>query len=259
MSNATASYQQGIVRFYGSKRPPAPWVRLWASTDAEAAYNVLTASPKTILEDPLHRIQPWGLPHPGAMISITGAADDTIGQLSKAEQDRFCHGLREAARVTKGWIVTGGTESGVMKLVGHMVRQDEEDGTKTVCLGIAPWKPVRLHNQMETTPLLSYDATAYIHTYIHTYIHACMQVRLHKQMEKTPLLSYEVTAEKRRADQADLDPNHSHFVLIEDDSAGGGGFGSEIGFRTRLEDHISGSVPSVLVVMGGGEGVGSRE
>ena len=96
------------------------------------------------------RFQPWALPPPGAVISVTGAADDTESQLSSAERETFFHGLREASRITQAWIVTGGTESGVMKLVGQMVREDEDRGAKTVCLGVAPWRPVRLRKPQYT-------------------------------------------------------------------------------------------------------------
>ena len=47
----------------------------------------------------------------------------------------FRRGLRKAALTTKAWIVTGGTKSGVMELVGKTVREAD---TQVTCIGIAP-------------------------------------------------------------------------------------------------------------------------
>ena len=39
----------------------------------------------------------------------------------------FKRRLREVSLRTKAWIITGGTKAGVMKMVGDMVRETEDD------------------------------------------------------------------------------------------------------------------------------------
>ena len=51
-----------------------------------------------------------------------------------------------------------------------------------------------------------------------------------------------------------MNPNHTHFILVDDDSEGK--FGVEIDFRTSLESEIRTreNVPMVLIVVNGGIG-----
>lgn len=48
-----------------------------------------------------------------------------------------------------------------------------------------------------------------------------------------------------------LDPNHTHFLLVDDST---NKFGGEVGFRTQLESKISKheEIPIVVLVVGGG-------
>ncbi len=43
-----------------------------------------------------------------------------------------------------------------------------------------------------------------------------------------------------------LDPNHSHFILVDNSQLNT--FGGEIEFRARLESHIQKKIPVVMVV-----------
>ena len=207
---------QGCVSFPGSKRPPALWIRLPADCSAPLACQVLTASRTKVLRK--LGVQPWGLPPPSVLISVTGAADATIGQLAPQARELFVHGLREVTRNTGAWLTSGGTESGVMKLVGQIVREQEDAGARTVCLGVAPWGAIRGREAMSRDPVTLYEKAAYTQS----------------------------------GETADLDQNHSHFLLADDGDAAG--FGSEIALRTRLEEHLCQTVPNVLVVVGGGKG-----
>ena len=47
-----------------------------------------------------------------------------------------------------------------------------------------------------------------------------------------------------------LDPNHSHFILVDNSQLNT--FGGEIEFRARLESHIQKKIPVVMVVVEGG-------
>eukprot|EP00966_Prymnesium_polylepis_P118935 2748998-Prymnesium_polylepis.1 len=59
----------------------------------------------------------WGLGKASVIMSITGGAQDFAlpPRLHKA----FAHGLAKAAQATSAWVFTGGTDSGVMQLVGR--------------------------------------------------------------------------------------------------------------------------------------------
>merc|ERR1740138_1564880 len=64
--------------------------------------------------------------------------------------------------------------------------------------------------------------------------------------------------------RAALDPNHSHFVLVDDGTTGATAFGAERGLRNEIEDAICEAVdpddddalqtPMVLLVVSGGLG-----
>jgi transient receptor potential cation channel subfamily M protein 2 len=58
----------------------------------------------------------WELPRPKLLISVTGGAQDFA--LSRAKEN-VLYKLMEAARQTDAWIVTGGTDAGIMKYVGE--------------------------------------------------------------------------------------------------------------------------------------------
>jgi hypothetical protein len=51
-------------------------------------------------------------------------------------------------RTTNAWVVTGGTDGGVMELVGDaMAKQPAEE--RSVCLGICSWGIVQHHERLE--------------------------------------------------------------------------------------------------------------
>ena len=58
----------------------------------------------------------WELPRPKLLISVTGGAQDFA--MNRAKENVF-YKLMEAARQTDAWIVTGGTDAGIMKHVGE--------------------------------------------------------------------------------------------------------------------------------------------
>lgn len=76
----------------------------------------------------------WRIPMPNVIFSVTGGA--TEFKLQPKIARTFEQTLLNATRSTKGWIVTGGSNSGVMKLVGDSIAQS---GRMETCLGIIPW------------------------------------------------------------------------------------------------------------------------
>ena len=59
----------------------------------------------------------WRLPRPEVLISITGGAQDF--HLSSVQRAALWSGLRSAAQSANAWLFTGGTNCGIMKLVGQ--------------------------------------------------------------------------------------------------------------------------------------------
>lgn len=156
-----------------------------------------------------------GLQKPQVLLSVTGGAQDFKMLSSKLEQI-FTRGLMLAAQNSNAWIVTGGLDAGVMKFVGDSAR--EQDNPVPI-IGIATFSKVS-HND--------------------------------KLLAGNPTVEY--SPEKPNDDAgAALNPDHSHFVLIQSKE---NKWGQEIKFRTELEDFFSREwhVPLVLVAINGGPG-----
>ncbi len=62
----------------------------------------------------------WELPRPKLLISVTGGAQDF--NMNRSKED-VLYKLMEAARKTNAWIITGGTDAGIMKYVGMCLVQ----------------------------------------------------------------------------------------------------------------------------------------
>ncbi|XP_048236497.1 transient receptor potential cation channel subfamily M member-like 2 isoform X3 [Haliotis rufescens] len=170
----------------------------------------------------------WGLEMPNLLISVTGGAKNF--HMKTRLKEVFRRGLMKAALSTDAWIVTGGTNAGVMKHVGEAVRDfglTTEAHKKVICIGVAPW--------------------------------GCVQEKelLIDDMGKWPALHRIVNDPKPK--QSCLDPNHTHFILVDNGTQQQ--FAVEIPFRGKLENEIAkqktatgSGVPVVLLVLEGGPG-----
>lgn len=89
----------------------------------------------------------WNLHPPKLIISITGGAQTF--KFPEFTRKAFKRGLLKAAVSTGAWIITGGTEHGVMRLVGEAVSEDPSKYvTDLVVLGIATWGKVARRDQL---------------------------------------------------------------------------------------------------------------
>ncbi len=79
---------------------------------------------------------------PQLIFSVTGGAQQFT--INEDVKNAFKHGLMKAAKATNAWIITGGTDCGVMKLVGDAVEKDL-GASKLTVLGIASWGNVELY------------------------------------------------------------------------------------------------------------------
>lgn len=172
---------------------------------------------------------------PNLLISVTGGAETF--HLKRKLTEAFQKGLIEAAKLTKAWIITGGTNTGVMKLVGEAVRDHllgHDQKVNVTIIGIVPWGCISGKNALVNKENSDRGLwPAYI---------------------KEPF--------KRERNEATLEPNHSHFLLVDNGTQHN--FGTEISLRASIEkaisetktgrDKDSATIPAVCIVLEGGPG-----
>uniref|UniRef100_H3B0C1 Transient receptor potential cation channel subfamily M member 2 n=1 Tax=Latimeria chalumnae TaxID=7897 RepID=H3B0C1_LATCH len=208
----------GDITFIGLGQKVGKYVRVSTETHPHILYELMTKH--------------WGLNIPNLLISVTGGAKNF--SMKPRLKDIFRRGLIKAAQSTGAWIITGGSNAGVMKHVGKAIRDYtmgscSKDG-KIVAIGIATWGTV--YNRES---LLSKE-------------------------EKFP--AEYVLDDENQGRLSCLDNNHSHFILVDDGTHGN--YGVEIPLRTKLEEFISNQtlkkkgvgikIPVVCVVLEGGPG-----
>uniref|UniRef100_A0A8C6UJC9 Transient receptor potential cation channel, subfamily M, member 2 n=1 Tax=Neogobius melanostomus TaxID=47308 RepID=A0A8C6UJC9_9GOBI len=187
------------------------YVRVSSDTRPEVLYELLT--------------EQWKLTPPNLLISVTGGAKNFY--LKARLKNMFHRGLIKVAQTTGAWILTGGTNTGVMKHVGQAVRSYALSSSLNghiVAIGVATWGII--HNR-------------------HTLVNPEGSFPAH----------YDADA-KGQGHLSCLDHNHTHFLLV--DNGTHGQYGVEIELRALLEKCISGkngvTIPVVCVVLDGGPG-----
>lgn len=123
----------GELEFQGAGQVSrAKYIRVSQDTDPEMALRLLCKE--------------WKLELPKLLISVTGGAKNFV--LHPRLKQVLRQGLLKAAQTTGAWIMTGGTNTGVMRHVGEAVRGHTvmsrgaqlKDNTQQVHLiGIATW------------------------------------------------------------------------------------------------------------------------
>ena len=136
-----------------------------------------------------------GIGQPQALLLIIGGADNLDQTVSSRLTQLFGRGVARAALEMKALIIDGGTESGVMKMMGQGVA---DRGFKSTLLGVAP------------LGLIKYPGS-------------------------------------EGGGETSLDPNHSHFVLVE-----GTNWGDETAMIFKLVGLFKSEAPVVVVLAGGG-------
>ncbi|CAF1384238.1 unnamed protein product [Rotaria sp. Silwood1] len=132
--------------------------------------------------------QGWCLPTPDLIISVTGGAKHF--DMSPRLRNIFQMGLVDAAATTNAWIITTGTNAGVVQEVGEALNNYRyicnKQGLDIPCIGIGSWNYTADNKQLEiTNPANS--------TRIQSYI-----------VRKSP------------KGKCHLEPNHTHFLLFDD-------------------------------------------
>ena len=72
----------------------------------------------------------WQLSKPSLIISVTGGAVDFA--MNKKDHDKLRQSLQRVAATKGAWIITGGTNAGVMKVCGEAVRDQVFSNSKLV-------------------------------------------------------------------------------------------------------------------------------
>ncbi|KAJ7392349.1 hypothetical protein OS493_012008 [Desmophyllum pertusum] len=221
----------GHIKFanaYNSSLKPAKYIRLSDNTKPELTLELM--------------VRQWKLKKPDIVISIHGGLKNF--KLDPHHKEIFNRGLIKAAKTTNcgAWIITGGVNLGVMKAVGQAVQEGQSmqwgglsSHRRIRCIGIATWGYVE-RNEHLISPLEGkgcYPAT------------------------------YRVEHSFQRGKPVSLNPDHTHFLLVDDGTQGQCG-AKEVQFRARLERVIADKpniqrqkfgfgVPVVTVVLEGGE------
>jgi len=160
----------------------------------------------------------WSLPRPEVLITVTGGAMDFA--LSSSQLAAFDYGLYTAASATSAWIFSAGSDAGVMKLVGKALRGQS------------------------TLPLIGVFPLGVTHG-----------KELIVASKSGKVVNYSSPAKPAHVG-ARLNPDHTHFVLVDNGKEGAPAFGGEIKLRAGLEAYIAQSkgVPIVQLVVQGGPG-----
>ena len=109
----------GEIDFKGATRKAkSKYLRFSDETDPELVFKLMTKH--------------WHLPKPRLLISVTGGAKK-LNLDPKLEQIFEC-GLLKVAQTPGAWVVTGGTNTGVMRHVGEALQ-----GITPACIGISTW------------------------------------------------------------------------------------------------------------------------
>jgi hypothetical protein len=208
----------GDIIFLGASQIPSKYIRV--------SYRTIDHMDKilSLLFDKPY----WSLSKPRLLISVTGGAKLN---LNKRLKETFSKSLVEVATTTHALITTGGSYNGCMKLVGEAFKENAlsiDPSKKVVVLGIANWCSVTKYESL-----------------------------IREEKSRSPFVEYEMIKPKNQKTKAELlDPNHSHFILVDD---GKHDFGGEVEFRAELESRISKmqidketATSMVVLVVGGG-------
>ncbi|KAI0230692.1 Retrovirus-related Pol polyprotein from transposon 17.6 [Lamellibrachia satsuma] len=147
----------------------------------------------------------WKIKQPEVLISVTGDEQDV--PMLPSLKDMLSR-LVDAAHSTGAWIITGGMQKGFTEIIGEAVRvRVAGDGNEAglVVIGIATWGCVYRKDS-----LVKDDGS--------------WPAEYKDNVETTETSS-------------PLDPNHSHFLLVDNGTQHK--YGGEIEFRTKLEKHLS--------------------
>jgi hypothetical protein len=252
----------GTIKFVGDARRSvrkgsAEWVRVASEEFALRPHAFLL-----LME------QFWRLPTPDLLISVTGAAKNI--QLDQTLAKKFAQGLSNVLHATEAWVITAGTQHGVMDLVGSAL---DEYGVTAPLIAICPWAVVKDKDKLlaahddgraccEYTPgpLYKSDTSALGGSLVAVAASSAAGFDATAPPPQQP----PPASRARPEPPSSLQPNHDYFVFVDqpvddrmaDEAPDSVVYGADIGPRAKIENACVEfrSVSSVLLVVAGGKG-----
>ena len=182
----------------------------------------------------------WALKRPSVLLSVTGSALDL--DLEPRLEHEFSDKLSAAAQHTGGWVITGGTDTGVMAIVGRALRERNLQADELApVIGVAPWGKV-MHRDDEDNGLRNRKRLDLLFKEIHKRSSASSQdestldkiseelsepqprrSRMWREQSPEEALEEALQAatvaykklKKNSNDEVALDPGHTHFLLVD--------------------------------------------
>ncbi|CAF0835257.1 unnamed protein product [Adineta steineri] len=204
-----ATQQYGFMKYdeneLDSNTRLSQYIRLNLETNAETVVKFMQ--------------QGWRLPTPDLIISITGGAKqfDMSARLRKI----FQRGLVAAAVTTNAWLITAGTNTGVVKEVGEALNnyryKNRKHGLDVPCIGIGSWGYTAGNEQLDDQPNLNSTNMSGLKS-TRSFTRQNQNQTLHAVRmdiaDEYCVKNYVVKEKKKK--QCDLEPNHTHFLLFDD-------------------------------------------
>lgn len=187
----------GAVRFPSSSRNPALWARLPSNLSEAELKDLVTGT--------------WRMQQPSVVISIVGS-DTELNFLKPRDRLAIERGLIDVVKQTGAWLLTGGTDNGVSRMIGRMVREQWTQPQPIVCIGIAPSSRVRYSHDMASSSMGS--------------------------VFKYPSASESVPSSSFKDHR--LEASHTHFLIL-DTKKEVNPYYAEVEFHSRLEHVLCGS------------------
>ncbi|CAF0752649.1 unnamed protein product [Didymodactylos carnosus] len=169
-------------------------------------------------------LEEWKLPVPQLIISVTGGA--RLFNMPPRIRNAFQQSLISVVDTTDAWIFTGGGNSGVMKEVGDAVDKFRFKSTKRrakiICIGIASWYYITDYEQLEATlnnSCVNIDmegSSCTINAGGSISSKSAEESDKDSDDDNNLKLYLPRPMEDENPDSCPIDPNHTHFILLDD-------------------------------------------
>lgn len=197
LSDGTGKHLSGRITFETSPQV-AQWVKVSKFTNLFRLSSYMSHT--------------WQLAKPDVLITVAGGHEDF--DLPPRLIAALASGLASATAAVHAWIITGGSDTGVMKLVGDIRQRNDINAP---LIGFVPWGVVH-----EREVLASED------------VYSSLRAVGGGRPRPATYKRYPPTAEG-----IPLSPQHTHFVLVDTFCEGAEAWGSEIPLRVAIEAWIA--------------------
>ncbi|CAF3362365.1 unnamed protein product [Rotaria sp. Silwood1] len=251
----TITRNYGFMKFDENKLDatsrPSEYIRLSLETSAETVVKFMK--------------QGWRLPKPDLIISVTGGAKNF--DMSTRLKKIFQSGLVSAAITTNAWLITAGTNAGVVKEVGEALNnyryKNRKHGLNIPTIGIASWGYTAGNDQLDsqsTNISVNLNNTRGTRSFTkHHQNQATHSIRM-DMGEQDGVRTYIVKGKPEK--RCDLEPNHTHFLLFDDGESKADSvlplraeiekYSCITNIETATEEAVESLIPIVMVLVEGG-------